>query len=224
MTPILVVATIIFFLTVDWVVQRAKARKTGALAAPAPQAIDKTYPLRIPEGVFFARSHTWLNLFPSGKVRLGVDDFVGSVLDNPEVSFMRTIGEHIDKGDPLLMLSEGDRQLIIRSPISGEIIALNPELERNPAVMRKTLFSNGWAYTIQPKRAEEMRAFMLGEESRVWMGKEFRRLRDLLAGAGAQGALAPAALQDGGAPVTGVLRHLDASAWKKFEDEFLHIQ
>jgi hypothetical protein len=31
-------------------------------------------------------------------------------------------------------------------------------------------------------------------------------------------------LQDGGAPVAGVLRHLDASAWKKFEDEFLKIQ
>lgn len=224
MTPILVVATIIFFLSVDWVVQRVKARKAGAATAPPPQAIDKTYPLRIPEGVFFAKSHTWLNLFPSGKVRLGVDDFVGSVLDEPEVSFMRTIGEHVDKGDPLLLLSEGDRQLIIRSPISGEIVALNPELERNPAVMRKMLFSNGWAYTIRPKRAEELRALMLGEESRTWMGIEFRRLRDLLASAGAQGALAPAALQDGGAPVAGVLRHLDASEWKKFEDQFLKIQ
>jgi len=224
MTPILVVATIIFFLSMDWVVQRVRARKAAALAAPPPQAIDKTYPLRIPAGVFFAKSHTWLNLFPSGKVRLGVDDFVGSVLDDPEVSFMRTIGEHVDKGDPLLLLSEGDRQLIIRSPISGEIVALNPEIERNPSVMRKMLFSNGWAYTIQPKRAEELRALMLGEESRTWMGIEFRRLRDLLAGAGAQGALAPAALQDGGVPVAGLLRHLGASEWKKFEDEFLKIQ
>ncbi len=113
---------------------------------------------------------------------------------------------------------------MVRSPISGEIVALNPELEKNPALMRETLFSNGWAYTIQPLRAEELRALMLGEESRTWMAREFSRLRDLLAGAGVQGALAPAALQDGGAPVAGVLRHVDTSVWKRFEDEFLRIQ
>ncbi|HYK90746.1 MAG TPA: hypothetical protein VE398_18380 [Acidobacteriota bacterium] len=223
MTPLLVVATIVIFLCADWVVQRVRAKRS-APAIPEPKTAGKSYPLRIPEGVFFAKSHTWLNLFPSGKIRLGVDDFVGSVLDSPEVSFMRTAGETVEKGDPLLMLLEGDRRLIVRSPISGTIVALNPELEKKPSLMRDTLFSNGWAYTIQPDRAEELRTLMLGEESRTWMGREFSRLRDLLAGSGAQGALAPAALQDGGTPVAGVLRHLDASVWKKFEDEFLKIQ
>jgi glycine cleavage system H protein len=223
MTVLLVVATIIFFLSAEWVVQRVRAKK-AAQTAPAASPTANAYPLRVPEGVFFAQSHTWLNLFASGKVRLGVDDFVGSALENPNVSFMRTVGERVEKGDPLLVLSEGDRQLIVRSPISGEIVSLNPELERNPGVMREMLFSNGWAYTIQPERAGELRGLMLGEESRAWMGKEFRRLRDLLAGVGAQGGLAPAVLQDGGAPVAGVLKHMDASAWKKFEDEFMKIQ
>jgi glycine cleavage system H protein len=222
MTVLLVVTTIILFLTADWVVRRIREKK-AVVAAPLPQVAEKAYPLRVPEGVFFAKSHTWLNLFPSGKVRLGIDDFVGSVLDDPEVSFMRSVGESVEKGDPLLILGEGERRLTVRSPISGEIISINPELEKNPRLMRDTLFSKGWAYTIQPKRAEELRSLMLGEESQTWMSKEFGRLRDLLAGGGAQGALAPA-LQDGGVPVTGVLRHLDASAWKKFEDEFLKIQ
>ncbi len=220
MTVLLVVATIVFFLGVDWIVRRMKEKE--AILAPIPQPGSGAYPLRIPEGVFFAKSHTWLNLFPSGKVRLGVDDFVGSVLDKPEISFMRTVGDQVEKGEPLLLLSEGDRQLIVRSPISGEIVSLNPELEKDPKVMRETLFSSGWAYTIQPKRSEELRALLLGEESRAWMSQEFRRLRDLLAGTAAQ--LAPAVLQDGGAPVPGVLGQLDASAWKKFEDEFLKIQ
>ncbi len=223
MTPLLVVATIVFFLTVDWIVRRAKAKKAVPVSAAA-QPLVSTYPMRIPEGVFFAKSHTWLNLFPSGKVRLGVDDFVGSVLDNPEVSFMRTIGDRVEKGDPLLILSDGEHQLTVRSPISGEITGLNPELEKDPRVMRETLFSDGWAYTIKPQRAEELRSMMLGEETRTWMGREFRKLRDVLAGVGSQGTLAAAVLQDGGAPVPGVLRHMDEAAWRKFEDEFLKIQ
>ncbi len=224
MTVLLVVATIVAFLTADWIVQLRRQKK-AALAAAAHQPVGRSYPLRVPEGVFFAKSHTWLNLFPSGKVRLGVDDFVGSALDNPEVSFMRTVGDKVEKGDPLLILSKGDRQLIVRSPISGEIVSLNPDLERNPGAMRETLFSTGWAYTIQPKQAQELRGLLLGEESRAWMSKEFGRLRDLLAGAtGMQGVPVPALLQDGGAPVAGVLGQLDAAAWKKFEDEFLQIR
>ncbi len=223
MTVLLVVATIVFFLTLDWIVQKSRTMK-AAETVPVGRPKSGSYPLRVPEGVFFAKSHTWLNLFPSGKVRLGVDDFIGSVLENPEVSFMRTTGEHVEKGDPLLMLREDDRQLIVRSPISGEIVGLNPKLEKDPALMRETLFSDGWAYVIQPERSEQLRSLMLGEESRAWMAREFRRLRDLLASVVSQGTPVPAVLQDGGAPAAGVLKRLDASAWKKFEDEFLRIQ
>ena len=222
MTVILVVATIIFFLTMDWFVQRVKA-KNAFPAEAEPRAIVDSYPVRVPKGVFFARSHTWLSLFPSGRVRLGVDDFVGSVLDHPEISFMRAAGEKVEKGDPLLVFSDGGRRLVVRTPISGEIVSLNHELRKNPLLMRDSLFSNGWAYTLKPENSEELRSLMLGEESRSWMKKELRRLRDVIIGL--QGELAPAAaLQDGGAPVTGVLKHLNASAWKKFEDEFLEIQ
>jgi len=199
--------------------------KKGQVETPAAaQALQASYPMRIPEGVFFARSHTWLNLFPSGRVRLGVDDLVGSLLDNPEVTFMRSPGERVEKGDPLLSLGAGDKHLIVRSPISGEILSVNNELENNPALMREKLFSDGWAYTIRPKGVEELRTMLLGEATRQWMAEEFQRLRDMLAGVTDHRQLAPATLHDGGAPVPGLLKNLDASGWKKFESEFLKVE
>jgi len=221
MTVIFVVATIIFFLGVDWLVRWVRQRKAPAAASAVQPAI---IPVRTPEGIFFARSHTWLNLFPSGRVRLGVDDFVSSLLDNPEVTLMRSPGERVDRGDPLIALSDGERRLIIRAPIAGEILAVNNALEKDSALMRKKLFSDGWAYAIRPNGVEELRAMLLGEESRHWIAEEVRRLRDLLAGIGPTGTLAPVALQDGGAPAPGLLKHLDASAWKRFEAEFLSVE
>lgn len=223
MTPLFVVATIIFFLGVDWMVRKLKGRR-AELPAAARSSTQAAYPMRIPEGVFFARSHTWLNLFPSGRVRLGVDDLVGSLLDNPEVTFMRSPGEHVEKGDPLLSLAHGEKRLIVRSPIAGEILALNNELEGRPALMRESLFSDGWAYTIRPKGVEELRSMLLGEETRQWMMNEFQRLRDLLSGVMTNRALATATLHDGGAPAPGLLKHLDASGWKKIEAEFLKVE
>jgi glycine cleavage system H protein len=222
MTVLFFVATIIFFLSLDWVVQRLKKAKAGE-SVLVPQAAAQANPLRIPEGIFFARSHTWLNLFPSGKIRLGVDDFVGTLMENPRITFSLKSGAHVEAGDPLLVMEEGDRKVTIRSPLAGEILAVNEDLERSPQLMRESLFSEGWAYTIRPRRLEELRSMLIGTETRAWMTQEFGRLRDLLAGAAA-GQLAPAALQDGGAPAPGLLKHLDASKLQEFEEQFLQVR
>jgi glycine cleavage system H protein len=222
MTALFVVATIIVFLSVDWLIQRLKHEE----APRQPLALKRAvYPLRIPDGVFFAKSHTWLNLFPSGKIRLGVDDFIGSLLENPQVCLIKQVGESVEKGEPIMTLTEGEHFLTVRSPLSGEIASVNDALEDDSSALRESLFSRGWAYTIIPRHPEEVRSMMLGDETRNWMSREFQRMRDLLAGVGANGTVVPATIQDGGAPVAGALRHLDdPDAWKRFEDEFLQVR
>jgi glycine cleavage system H lipoate-binding protein len=222
MTVLFMATTIVLFLGVDWLIRRLRARSVPA-NVPLRQDGIQAYPVRTPEGIYFDKSHTWINLFPSGKIRVGIDDFVGSVVDNPEITFMQGAGSKVNKGDPLVMLSQGDKRLIIRSPLSGEILSVNRDLEKNPRLMREKLFSNGWVFSLRPGRFEELRLMLLGEESRNWMQNEFRRLRECLAGNFVTGALAPALMQDGGAPVAGVLKHFDGTAWKRFEDTFLQI-
>ncbi len=222
MTVLFFVATILFFLSLDWVVQRFKKEKAAEPGLVAHAGLQSN-PLRIPEGIFFARSHTWLNLFPSGKIRLGVDDFVGTLMENPKIEFALKPGDRVEKGDPLLTLEEGDRRITIRSPLAGEIIALNENLVKSPGIMREKLFSDGWAYSIRPRRLEELRSMLIGEESRSWMFNEFGRLRDLLAGV-SPASLAPAALQDGGAPAPGLLKYLDRGKLQEFEEQFLQVR
>lgn len=223
MTAIFVIVTIIFFLSVDWAARRFQ-RKKAVVSAPALQIAGKPYPLRVPEGIFFAKSHTWLNLFPSGKVRMGVDDFIGRLMERPQVTLLKREGEPVAKGEPLIVLKEGDRQLTVRAPITGEILTVNNRLETTPGLMREELFSNGWAYVLRPNKFKELTALLFGEESRDWMLGEFRRLRDLLARVVPTGTLAPAALQDGGVPVAGILKHVNEDVCRRIEEEFLKVR
>ncbi len=224
MTPLFVVATILLFLGIDWLVQRGQAKKRAS-AAPSLQFQGATpYPLRTPEGIFFSKSHTWVSLFPSGKVRIGVDDFVANLLERAEVTLVREQGGHVKKGEPLLVLSENGQALTVRSPISGEIVSVNEKLEETPGLRHADLFSDGWAYTILPTRPEELRNLLIGSETRNWMSRELSRLRDFFAGAVANGVLAPAALQDGGPPAPGALLHLGPEIWKRFETQFLQTE
>lgn len=223
MTALFFIATIVFFLGIDWVVQRFKKGNAAEEAGFAPQTAAPTDPLRIPEGIFFAKSHTWLNLFPSGKVRLGIDDFIGNLMEDPRIAFTLKPGDQVEKGDPLLVVEDGDRRITVRSPLAGEVLAVNADLERSPGLMRESLFSEGWAYSIRPRRLEELRSMLIGEESRSWMSNELSRLRDLLAGP-APLQPAQATLQDGGAPAAGLLRRLDPSKVEEFEERFLQVR
>jgi glycine cleavage system H protein len=223
MTVIFFVSGIIFFLGLDWLVQRAR-RKAVTETAPIPRGAAATAcPLRTPEGIFFAKSHTWLSLFPSGRIRLGLDDLVAGLMENPQITFLKRVGECVIKGEPLMTIGEGERRLTVCAPLSGEILGVNSALSEAPRRMREKLFSEGWAYTIRPQSLQELREMLIGGESRTWMLNEFSRLRAFLT-ASAPGVLATATVQDGGTPTTGVLKSLDSAKWLQFEEQFLRVR
>lgn len=219
MTVLFVIATIILFLSADWILHRVRGR---SLAPERPAA--KSHPIRLPEGIFFSPSHTWLSLFPSGKIRLGIDDFISSLVDMPDIKLLKNPGESIRRGDPLILLQEGGHTLTIRSPLSGKILAINEDLPGNPALLKERLFIDGWSYVIKPEKLNEIKRMLIGAESQAWIRNEFRRLRDLFAGLSKNGSLQPAFLQDGGPPVAGVLRTMDDAVWKQLDREFLEVQ
>ncbi len=218
MTVIFVVATILIFLGIDWIARTARERKAATVPAGVPL---HPYPIRVPEGIFFTRSHMWLNLFPSGKVRLGIDDFIGRVVEQPEIVLLKKEGERIHRGEPIMLMRENQHILTVRSPIEGQIESTNDELRRHPELLHDELFSEGWAYTIVPQKFSDLKGLLLGNETREWMRTEFARLRDFFAGVTQTGQVAPAYLQDGGPPMAGIMRNMSDEVWQNFETEFL---
>lgn len=222
MTVLFVITTIIVFLIIDFYVRRARERKQGVAAVVVRR--DHTAPVRVPEGIFFAPSHTWLNIFPSGKVYLGIDDFVTRLLEKPQVTLLRKAGDKVAKGDPILLLQDDGRELTVHAPLEGEITAVNEELPLKPELMHELLFSDGWAYSFKPKRPSQLKELLLGEETAAWIAEEFRRLRDIFAGVSQHGEFVPALLQDGGPPVAGAMKQMPVSVWNRFEREFLVVR
>jgi glycine cleavage system H protein len=221
MAAIYVIATILAFLGIDLIIRRRNAR-IRAHASMNLSARSQSSLLRLPEDVFFARSHTWLSLSPSGKVQLGVDDFIANLFEKAEVTLVKSAGDHVEVGEPVLVLSEHGRALTVRAPISGEIVSINEKLEERRGLKRAGRFSDGWAYTIQPGEPAQLRKLMPGGESRSWMSEEMGRLRDFFTNAISNGMPSPV-LQDGGVPARGALLTLDAEDWKRFEQQFLQV-
>jgi glycine cleavage system H protein len=214
MTVVFILGTILFFLGLDWAHRKLNPR-TVVQHVPV-QAVGTP---RVPEGIFFTKSHTWLNLFPSGKVRLGIDDFVSSLVGKPEVTLLREAGTPVRKGDAIARLQSGSHSLTVFAPIDGNVVDVNRELTERPGMLSDSTFNDGWMYTIIPQRISDLKVHLLGTETHAWMRNEFRRLRDFFAVSEAQ--LVPAVMQDGGMPVSGVLQSMDEDAWQSFQESFM---
>ena len=81
MAPLLIVLTIAVCLTVDWIIRARKAARTAPATGPVEAPWTREQVGRepgaelaeVPGGVFLAPGHTWVQLEPSGAVRVGTD-------------------------------------------------------------------------------------------------------------------------------------------------------
>lgn len=222
MVAIFVVLTVLAFVSVDAVIQMKRRRQMSAVPAASPagariRAIGDG--LSIPNGLFLHSGHTWAEVDPTGKVRVGLDDFVRQVLGRPDRVVLLPSGTQVAQGEAMLTLERGARRIVLPAPVSGTIQAANTALM---ARQSPDAASYRWAYTLRPSRlGEEIAHLKIAEKARAWLADEVQRFTDWLTGLTAANPVP--ALQDGGMPAVGVLAELDEPEWAEFQAQFLGL-
>ncbi|MCU0408677.1 MAG: glycine cleavage system protein H, partial [Bacteroidales bacterium] len=100
--------------------------------------------LRIPMGIFYSSNHTWTYLEKSGSARIGLDDLLLHLTGNVVVTPVAVGGTRIRRGDVIAEITSGDRRLKVLSPVSGELLRINPALSANPDLLNEDPFGSGW--------------------------------------------------------------------------------
>lgn len=226
MVALFVLASILLFVLVDLLVQRAQRRKEAL--APKPVRIPVADRFLIPRGFFLSRGHSWIELLSSGNARMGIDDFVQKLVGKIDGVRVAPVQSQISKGDPLFTISREGRTLSIPSPLSGKIMEVNAELLRQPAALNTDPYVSGWGVIIEPSSlANELRLFSIAESAASWLRKEVTRFRNFIKDSASRMAAGPlpagVTLLDGGTPVAGVLRMTDEKTWNEFQHEFLSL-
>lgn len=180
--------------------------------------------LRIPQGLFFSKNHTWAFLERSGNAKIGVDDFLLQVVGNVSVSQMKSPGEKLKKGDILAEIDQNGKRLSILSPISGEVVSANTSLQEAPGMLNNDPYEEGWLYAVKPSDWKgETAACFVADAASKWFKAEVTRFKDFLATSLSKHSPEPSlvALQEGGEIRRNVLSELDKDIWDDFENAFL---
>lgn len=221
MVALLVVATILLFLTIDFLVQRATLRRAlatwrerarGAALRPRPEV----RPEALPGDVFVDATHTWLRVEASGFVTVGASPVAIAALGMPDALELHPPGSRVKAGAPLVTFESRGRTLTLRSPVDGIIEEVNEVAAMEPTAT----VDSPWLYRLRPRHlTEALRRMAVGDEARAWADGELRRLREAVVNLVPASSEVGATMLDGGAPDTALADCLDDEAWQSLTTE-----
>jgi glycine cleavage system H protein len=197
-----------------------QAPSRGMQPARATAAVRKTTLadwFTVPEDLLFHRGHAWVRPDASGTVAIGLNDFAAHLVGPVSRISMPAVGARIGQGEQAWRLVGDDgRSVEMLAPVDGSVVEINPALAVNPGLAMTDPFGSGWLMKVQPNRLRaNLTGLLSGQQARRWM-------QDVAAGL--QTRIAPglgALAQDGGTPVSGIARTLDAERWNIVAGEFL---
>lgn len=205
-----------------WLILNKKAKRTqqvsNALGCITPDS------LKIPQGVFFSKFHTWSHLGTGGEARVGIDDLLIHLTGDVIFESSLKPGDKIAKGEIISTINHNGKILKIKSPISGEITESNEELAENPDLVIDDPYRQGWVYAVKPSNWKaETQGYFLAEEASSWIAQELAKFKDFLSVSVNRNMPEPSlqVLQDGGEIVEQPLAELPQEVWNDFQEEFL---
>ena len=224
MVAILVLLTILTFLTLDHLAHQRALR--GAAVAPSPPKSAWPDPVAVPPGLFWSRWHTWVQLEPQGEVRVGAGLLPVAALGGVDRIETPTSGQEVRAGETVATLHRGARQIRLRAPIAGVIEATNPRIAHAPDTLGRDPFGEGWLCSIRPRGlASALHGLRVAEDARDWLRGEFRRVCDFLALLRLRDPARPAvAMADGGVPVAGFADALGDPEWTELVERLFGSQ
>lgn len=181
--------------------------------------------LRIPQGLFYSKSHTWTHLEKSGNAKVGLDDLLLHLTGEVKFRDLKRPGNFINKGEIIADIDQNGKLLQIQSPISGRIMKTNTILYENPGVLNEDPYGEGWVYQIKPSEwISETNSYYFAEEAVAWAKMELDRFKDFLAVSLKKYSpeTSMVVLQDGGELCDRPLSELPEEVWQDFQKYFLN--
>ena len=219
MTPILVLATFLVFIVLDYVLNRRKVMHTVAVDAPrtvpAQAGGDYVDGFLVPEKLSYHPGHAWLMRERKNVVRVGADEFAAALLGKLEKIELPKPGQWIRQGQKVLSFYRDGRKTEMVSPTEGEVMEINAEALTNPAVLRQDPYGKGWLVAVHvPDEENTGRNLVPKGLVREWMREGVERLYSR------QPALAGAVAADGGRPAEDLLEAMPEIGWTEVTSEF----
>lgn len=114
--------------------------------------------LNLPENVMYSKDHEWART-EDGTIKIGISDYAQDQLGDIVFVEMPSAGDTFSAGDEFGSVESVKAVSELYMPVSGEIVAINADLEDTPELLNQDPYKN-WIIEIKPADVSETDALM----------------------------------------------------------------
>ncbi len=115
--------------------------------------------LNLPEDLKYAEDHEWVRQ-DGDKVVIGINDYAQDQLGDIVFVELPPVGESFEKGAEFGTVESVKAVSELIMPLSGEILAINTQLEDAPELVNQSPYADGWMIEIKPSDPSELDALL----------------------------------------------------------------
>jgi glycine cleavage system H protein len=105
--------------------------------------------MQVPEDLRYTADHEWARL-DDGTVRVGITDFAQDALGDVVFVQLPPVGGRVEQGGVLGEVESTKSVSEIYAPVSGEVQAVNTELDDRPELLNSDPYGRGWICEMRP--------------------------------------------------------------------------
>ena len=181
--------------------------------------IDLASGYKLAKDYYYHYGHTWVRFEHGGMVRVGLDDFAVSLFGVVNRLSLPALGSSLKQGLVSWTFQRDENEAAVLSPLSGQVLAVNYEIQDQPEIMHQDPYHWGWLFVLEPKWPKKsIKSLYFGSEGRRWMELEGQRLLELM------GPEYRKLAATGGTPVRDVVSAVRELEWNTLTREFLHTE
>lgn len=111
--------------------------------------------MNIPDQLKYAKSHEWIEL-GGEEAKVGISDHAQAELTDVVYVELPEVGSQVAAGDAMAVVESVKAASDIYAPVSGEIIAVNEEVQNDPALVNTDPYGAGWLFKIRVEDSSQL--------------------------------------------------------------------
>jgi glycine cleavage system H protein len=114
----------------------------------------------IPQDLRYTEDHEYVKDAGDGVVAIGITDYAQGELGDVVYVELPKVGASFSKHDVFGTVEAVKAVSELYSPVSGEVVAVNDRLDKEPALVNSSPYGDGWMIKVRVKDAGEKDALL----------------------------------------------------------------
>jgi glycine cleavage system H protein len=119
----------------------------------------------------YSESHEWAR-WEGEEIVCGITDHAQDTLSDVVYVELPMVGDVFDADEPYGIVESVKAASDLYAPVSGEVTAINEELESAPELVNQDPYGSGWMIRLDPADPDEFEELMSGEEYEAFVEEE----------------------------------------------------